>query len=106
MYQDIYSFKTSQEATDFPALLMHTATFANSPSDFTKTEAENLDEAYNSIWNLLFGKENTVFFITYADFSFDQSHLSSLWKGIAEKESFLLSQYGYLKETLSVVCSK
>ena len=85
MYQDIYSFKTQQQATDFLTTLMYTATFADSPSDFTKTEAENLDEAYASDLELLCRKGNTVYSITYADISPDNRYVSLIWKAIAEK---------------------
>ncbi len=92
IYQDIYSFRTSREAKAFLPVLMHTATFANSPSDFTKIQVEDLDEVYNSNLEYIIRKKNIVFFITSADFSLDESHLSSLWKGIARKGNFLLSQ--------------
>ena len=85
MYQDIYSFKTQQQAADFLTALMYTATFADSPSDFTKTEAENLDEAYASDLELLCRKGNTVYSITYADISPDNRYVSLIWKAIAEK---------------------
>lgn len=86
LYQDIYSFRTERQAENFVPILMHTAVFAGSPSDFTKIQAGALDEAYISELEILVRKGNTLYFLTSADVSAGRLSPGLLLEAVSEKK--------------------